>query len=397
MTNYQGMDFEDNRIKKFIKDNRIFFLAGLVALVLFFIFSNLSDDREERRKIPMPVSESWQDLGRIQDVFYFVEEDILMARTLQGGLLFSKQLPPGEQDICYGIDCIYILTPKNRLEVIDGMTGDTRYSLETEDISRIERKNGYLVAYSDRLIRILDEKLALRSALPLRSMPVAYVRSEKGLEAWIEKGPADGVRQEGEVVLDPEMVFLPEDKNSGTNGGEGKTGQDSSEEDLPEDEESSLLLDRFRLSMKGEGELYYQIASAAETFLSLDWLGEDRLILQTDQFLYLISSAGILQKIELAGPVDYLILKDQLILLNGRKLSIFDQEGQLEKSYDLDFAAKGLAKGREEFVLVGESEFARLLDGRLSVEKTSKIISVTENANGTVDFIFEDGIEHMDL
>ena len=394
MTDQFQTDETNNKEK--LKKIGLVAMAILVVIGLYYLAA-IALRQEEEDILPGQYSSTWTDLGHIDDTLFFVDNNTLTARELRGGISFAIELPQDGYQIVYGKDRIFILFRNDHLEALNPTNGDVLDSIETKDVDRIEWQGEKLVGYTPSAIRIYDQNLESQSYLPLEGKPIAYGESTSGTLAWIEEGFQREVTVEGEFTYDQEAAFIDIPEVPRNEYGYPIYDSEESTEDAEEVEEASEEnKSRYRLSIGEEKDIAYRLSTANQEILDLQWISEDSCLIVTDSYFYIIYQGSLQAQQAANDPASYAVVGNQVALLSGNRLFLYSPEGSKISEQALDFEATKVVNVDGQIYLIGEDVYATVNNGQITKTQENPILFVLENADGSVNLIYENGIQKLD-
>ncbi len=387
----------DDKSTNKIKQIGLVLVAIAVIIGLYFLVQqSLKKEDEEVRSGQF--STTWTDLGRIGDTLFFVDNLTLTARKLDGGISFTRELPRDGFQLVYATDRLYLLLPHDQLEAIDPANGNILASIEATDIDRIEGDGAHLIAYTSSSIRTYNPSLERTAFLPLEGRPIAYDTSPVGKLAYIEEGFNRPVTSQGDFHYDIDAAFLKTPEVVRNEYGFPVYVKDEISDESADGEEagSNKTHNRYRLSLGSEKEIGYRFATADQTLQQVEWISDDSALLITDSYFYIVYQGNLMAQQLLQEPTSYAIFANEVVLLTGSTLHYYSLEGSKLSDHQLDFSPSKVANANGQLLLIGDDFYATVEDGQIITEQTAPILFVLENADGSVDLLFENGIQRFE-
>lgn len=342
-------------------DFRFYFLALFFVILLFFLFSFFEKEKQPE-KMSLALSDTWTNLGRVDDLVYFLENDQLYCLDREGTRKFALTLQAGKKQILYG-DKIYVLYPNKELFLFDKDSGEILEKKEAKDL--------FSMAWVDKKLTLFYKNRIVYKKDPQKDLSIAstnlplYFTYNKGSFAWIGEEEKSNLEEKGRVEWDP-MIQKEI-------AGRGKK--------------------RMVWFSKSEDQ-EFSIVSGNQEFLSTFSL-EDSFILETSSSYSFFKDNHLIKNVNKLGSLEACVDDSSFYLLYDDRLQIFDSEGLLLKEYKLEFEGKRILYDGEKVYIIGENHVAYFHQGKLLMDKMAQIMDVLVQWDQSIDLVYKDGIERL--
>ncbi len=334
------------RKKDFKKSGSRIFIIGLAILLIFLAYRTYRSKNPKSYDIAMDINidKKARDFGIDQGRPIVREKNQLISYNKQGKESFVRKLKEDEIVHFYEDGKAYT-SIKNRINIY---SLDSDKTLDTFNakakIKKVERLGKNYLIYTSRIVYIYDKDFKLLEEFEIDENLLAYDR------------------------LNNLTSIIGMDMNSG------------------------ILTSSFYLF--DENTNYYRLKSADELFIKSHYMGENKNVLISNRYIYLLDRDNIVNKklIHNFKAVD--IKDDRICLVDGNSLLIFDNNLELIKEVRVDFDVKALSIRKNSTVLVGDKKIGIYENDNILEQDVSKILSSVIDESGVYLF-FETGVERM--
>lgn len=339
--------------------------AGLIIFILILTFILPL----ENKNMSLHVSDSWKNIGMIDEYLYFREDKTLYCYS-KGGKRWEMALDD-DINICYG-ENVHLYKAGGKWQVLDKASGSLVYESDMEELLSIALvpKGAYsesnLLGIKKEGFVIFDKDFKVSREQNTRGLPMAYSANEEG-EVWTNSGPLPEVSKDGQIEYNadpPDVLGLPE---------EGKR--------------SLLVME------KDNKELVRLVASSG--FIRPTWTGEDSFVVGQGGRLYFIKS-GSIKDVPMPTGSDFAVNQEGVYLLSGRKLFLYNKDAELVNSWALDFDALALAIGKNTVcALSANRRFIKNKDKTETVD-SGEWIGIITDIEGRKGLLYREELIRLD-
>lgn len=356
---FKGLNFQKN--KKFFLGLGASFVLLIVALLIFLPAS--------KKNISLHVSDTWKNIGKVDDYLYFREDNVLYCYNKRGKS-WEKALD-SDVSICYG-ENVHVYKANGKWQVLDKKSGSLIYERDMAELLSIAvvPKGAYsdaeLLGIKKEGFVIFDKDYKVKKEQHTRGLPMSYSSSKNG-EIWTSSGPMPGLIKEGfiEKNIDPPAMIAGLD-----------------------DVKRNLLV------MEKDNKEIIRLSSAS-AFKRPSWTGEDSFVVANGDKLYFIKGQTI-KNINVSPSFDFIVSEDGIYVLSNRKLYLYNSEGNLLDSWPLDFDAKALATGKKTVcALSANRRFIKNKEGINSLD-SGEWIGIITDMQGRKSLLYREELISLD-
>ncbi|MGF0040263.1 hypothetical protein ACQRBF_05710 [Peptoniphilaceae bacterium SGI.131] len=317
----------------------------VVGVVGYFAYSWYKQNTTKSEEVTFStnIDDKYSFVGVTDDKYYYVKDGKLSCHD-KNVHIFSKDLEDSVINIFYD-KYIFIIYKNGNIVKCDRNTGKEVARLkDMVNISGAKYRDSHLVLYFKDQIGYYDEKL--REVVKLQ-----------GLQAPVESS-----------LLDKRMAVL-EFKNSA-----GKA--------------ESVF------SIYENAKKLYSISTVNEVFYYTSIVDKENTILISNRYIYLFKGEVLSDKIMLENIRAIDFYKDNLVLVDGRNLRIFDKKLKELDNEALEFDATGLSIRDSAIVVMGKDRVSVYENNNIINEEIKNVISYYISRQG-VYVILKNKIEKI--
>ncbi len=324
---------------------RIFLIVGLIVLI-FLAYKLYRDKNPKSYDISLDIAldKDSSDFGLDKGQFIVRKKNTLISYNKAGKEIFKRTLKDDEKVHFYDDGKVYT-SIKNRLNIysIDSDKTIDTFNAKAK-INKVEKLGKNYLIYTNKLAYIYDKNFKLVEEYEIKENIV-------GFDSYNKLTSIIGM-----------------DMNSG------------------------ILTSSFYLY--DEGKNYFKLKSADELFIKSYYLGENKNIVVTNRYIYLMDRDNIVTKklIHKLRTLD--IREDRISLVDGNQLLILDNNLDLIKSVKLGFDVKEISMRKDSTVLIGDKKIGIYENDNILEQDVEKVLSSIIDDSG-VYVIFETGVERM--
>lgn len=317
----------------------------VVGVVGYFAYSWYKQNTTKSEEVTFStnIDDKYSFVGVTDDKYYYVKDGKLSCHD-KNVHIFSKDLEDSVINIFYD-KYIFIVYKNGNIVKCDRNTGKEVVRLkDMVNISGVKYRDSYLVLYFQDQIRYYDEKL--REVVKLQ-----------GLQSPVESS-----------LLDKKLAIL-EFKNLA-----GK---------------AESIFSIYENSKK-----LYSISTVNEIFYYTSIVDKENTILISNRYIYLFKGEVLSDKIMLENIRAIDFYKDNLVLVDGRNLRIFDKNLKELDNEALEFDATGLSIRDSAIVVMGKDRVSVYENNNIINEEIKDVISYYISRQG-VYVILKNKIEKI--
>lgn len=336
--------------------------GGLVLCILLLLL--FLGGRGGQSSFALHFSDSWRDIGRIDDQFYFREEDTLYCYNRQGKR-WESALDPNAQ-IAYAKE-IHIFQPGGSWIILDPSSGKKVAEKSMGKLTAIASVPAGTYSKSELLglepgrFRLYDDHFQVQKVQQVAGNTGSY-RSQDQRAIWTAWGTAQDMEKTGQVQLNADVAALI---------------------DRPKDPGRALLV------QAEEGKEVFRLLGDAP-FRNLRWTGEDSFISSSGGALYFVHGKELVGKVPFPEGSDVGVNADGVWVLSKRSLRRYDQDGKEEETLALDFDAKMLAVGEKEVYALASNRRYHWTEKRQETEETAEWIGLVTDIEGRSSLVYRE-------
>lgn len=362
--------------KKNISIGFILLIIFVIGMILFFIpqenrelfidFINnireeetIEEKKEAKTIASIPINHEIDGIGLYEDDIVVLENKILSRFKIDGSIKWEESFNLDQPILSFGEDRIYLS---------DKVTGEI-YILDSEG-------------------KILDKKelnMRIKNLIVDFNNILVHTRDEDTDEEGIKIFSKDG-----DIAID----FLVEDGNILTYSiAKNKEKYMVSILDLRKDKLKSSI-EVFEIDGK---ELYNHIFND-EIILYSSFIGQDKLLIMSDNYLYLLEEQNILWEKKLQLIKDIEIYNGRINILYSNTLEVLSPEGETESKYSFTEEYNKMSLWDDLVVLYGDEYVIGLEDGKeiFKYNLNEEILNVINNGSNLL-IIYKDKIDILSL